>query len=143
MDFEKMRTIRKAKHKSQEDLAKFLGVNRATVSKYETGIVEPPLAQLARIAAFLEVPTSELLGRLESFNTGEEFQARWKELTQNSEPGVEIQYRADGSQIIIDRRKAKLDGVYHQLDDTDQLQLIKYGEFLLDDPKYKEDPPQD
>ena len=80
MDFERMRTIRKAKNKTQEDLAKYLGVNRATVSKYESGVIEPSLTQISRIAAFLEVPQGDILG-LEAFDTPAEYEKRWAELT--------------------------------------------------------------
>lgn len=55
MDYQKLRSARKAAKKSQEELAAHLGINRATVSKYETGIIEPSLTQLMKIASFLSI----------------------------------------------------------------------------------------
>lgn len=144
MDYKKIRAIRKAQNKSQDDLAQHLGVNRATVSKYETGVIEPSLSQLAQIAQFLNVRLDVFLGEVETFGTGAEFEAEWERRTQNTTvPGIEIQYKADGSTVVVDPRKEKLDRIYRQLDEPDQQQFVKYGEFLLSDPKYKEKPPQD
>lgn len=61
MNFQKMRDARKAAGKSQDDLAKELGVNRATISKYETGVIEPSLAQIVHIARILDMDFGDLL----------------------------------------------------------------------------------
>ena len=53
--------MRKAAHVTQEELAKRIGVNRALISKYETGIIEPSVSQLQKIASALGVPMMELL----------------------------------------------------------------------------------
>lgn len=56
----KMRDARKAKNMTQEDLAAKIGVNRATISKYESGIISPTVEQLAEIAQALDVDFSTL-----------------------------------------------------------------------------------
>lgn len=61
MNYQELRRARKAAKKTQEDLAAHLGVNRATISKYETGIIEPSLSQLKRIALFLDADFYELM----------------------------------------------------------------------------------
>lgn len=59
---ENIQNVRKAKNLTQESLASELEINRATLSKYESGTIEPPLSVLQRIANILSVPMSYLLG---------------------------------------------------------------------------------
>lgn len=61
MKYQEIRKARKEARITQDDLATFLGVNRATVSKYETGAIEPTLSQLEKIADFLGVNVSVFL----------------------------------------------------------------------------------
>lgn len=55
MQHEKIRNLRKQNRLSQEQMAELLGINRATLSKYETGVIVPSLAQLRKIAQILNV----------------------------------------------------------------------------------------
>ena len=55
MNYQEMRRVRKELKITQEKLAQILGVNRATISKYETGIVEPSISQLQTISSYLGV----------------------------------------------------------------------------------------
>lgn len=48
---------------NQEQLAEMALLNRVTIAKYETGIVEPGIQAVARIADVLGVTTDALLGR--------------------------------------------------------------------------------
>ena len=59
---ENLRSIRKSKGFSQEELAARLGVVRQTVSKWEKGLSVPDADILIRIAELFEVTVSELLG---------------------------------------------------------------------------------
>lgn len=61
MNFEKMHKARKAAGLTQEELAKILGVNRATVSKYENGLITPSINQLEAIADALSMAPFELM----------------------------------------------------------------------------------
>ena len=58
----RIRTERRNRNKTQEELAQHLGVKRSVISKYETGLITPSLAQLLKIAEFLDVPCSTLIG---------------------------------------------------------------------------------
>lgn len=58
-----LREIRKRMGLTQEDLARLVGVERSTVTKWESGQNEPPLPMLAKLADVLGVPADELLGR--------------------------------------------------------------------------------
>lgn len=57
-----IRAKRKEAKLTQDDLAKKVGINRATLSKYENGQIEPPFSQLVKIADALQVPVYELMG---------------------------------------------------------------------------------
>lgn len=59
---EQIKTARKAKGISQEELAVRLGVVRQTVSKWENGMSVPDADVLIQIAELLDVPVSQLLG---------------------------------------------------------------------------------
>lgn len=59
----KIRELRKAAGLTQEQLSARLGINRATLSKYESGDIDPPTSQLQAIAAALGVSVGRLLGQ--------------------------------------------------------------------------------
>ena len=59
---ENLKTLRKAKGLSQEELAIRLNVVRQTVSKWEKGLSVPDADLLIRLADIFEVSVSELLG---------------------------------------------------------------------------------
>lgn len=51
----KLKTLRKAKKLTQEDLAGLIGVKRATISNYEINRRQPSLSELKRFAEFFGV----------------------------------------------------------------------------------------
>ena len=59
---ENIRTLRKARGLSQQELAKRLHVVRQTVSKWEQGLSVPDADLLVRLAECLQMPVEELLG---------------------------------------------------------------------------------
>lgn len=59
---ENLRTVRKQKGFTQEELAYKIDVVRQTVSKWEKGLSVPDADILAKIADVLEISVSELLG---------------------------------------------------------------------------------
>lgn len=67
---ENLKTLRKQKGFSQEELAARLHVVRQTISKWEKNLSVPDAGTLIRLAEILEVPVSELLGaKIENENT--------------------------------------------------------------------------
>ena len=60
---ENLKTIRKQKGLSQEELAIRLNVVRQTISKWEKGISVPDSDMLIRLAEILEVDVGDLLGK--------------------------------------------------------------------------------
>ena len=59
---ENIKTIRKSKGLSQDELAVKLNVVRQTVSKWERGLSVPDSEMLISISEVLETPVSTLLG---------------------------------------------------------------------------------
>ena len=59
---ENLKTLRKTKGLSQEEIAIRLNVVRQTISKWEKGLSVPDADMLIRIAEYFEVSVSELLG---------------------------------------------------------------------------------
>lgn len=56
--------IQTAKYRkcSQEELANIVGVSQSNIGRYETGVAEPSLKTLIKIASVLQVSTDCLLG---------------------------------------------------------------------------------
>ena len=57
-----LRNLRRARTISQVNFARLLGVSQQTYSKYESGVITPPVDQQARIAAILGVAVADLFG---------------------------------------------------------------------------------
>lgn len=62
----KIKELRELHKKTQDDLAKFLGVAPQTIYKYEKGINEPDLKTINKIAEYFNVTTDYLLGRTDN-----------------------------------------------------------------------------
>ncbi len=72
---EKIKSLRKQRGFTQEELAIRLNVVRQTISKWEKGLSVPDAEMLIKIAELLEISTSELLGG--------NFQSNVNEIEQN------------------------------------------------------------
>lgn len=59
----RLRQLRTSKNLTQKDVAEFLGVDRTTYVKYETGASEPNFETLQKLAAFFGVSTDYLLNQ--------------------------------------------------------------------------------
>lgn len=58
---ENIKEIRRRKGLTQTQLANLIGVQRAVISKYESGMIEPPIKTLQKIANALGISTYALL----------------------------------------------------------------------------------
>lgn len=58
---EKIKSYRESKNMTQNEIADILGVKSATVSKYESGTLEPNIESLKKLAKIFEVSVDELL----------------------------------------------------------------------------------
>lgn len=79
-----IRTKRKKANLTQDELAQKIGINRATLSKYETGQIEPPFSQLVKISDALDIPIFDFFpdhnDQLSSFIYREGFEESQDEL---------------------------------------------------------------
>ena len=63
----KLEALRKNKGLTQKDVAEILKVNRTTYTKYETGVTEPNISALKKLAEIFEVDLNSLLADDDSF----------------------------------------------------------------------------
>lgn len=61
MLFENIKRIRKARNLTQDEVAEACGVDRATISKWETGEFSPRVDKLVKLANILGCTVDELL----------------------------------------------------------------------------------
>lgn len=74
--------LRHEKKLTQEELADFIGVTKASVSKWEKGITTPDLLLLPQLAAFFDVTVDELIG-YEAQLSGEQIRRQYAELSRD------------------------------------------------------------
>lgn len=110
----RIRDARKDAGITQENLAQSLGINRATMSKYETGAIDPPASKLQCIAEALGVCVQDLIGdetEVTCMTYGQRIRAARKKagMTQTElAKKLGIPYQSIG-QWEKDRRKPKLE----------------------------------
>ena len=86
---EKIREQRKKRGLTQSKLAKAIGVDRVTVTKYENGSINPPILKIDLIAKELNCDIVDLLFDVpESFETPEVFDAQMNELKAEGEKSL-------------------------------------------------------
>ena len=59
----KLKELRKENKKTQEEIAKYLNLTQASYGRYETGIHEPTIDTLCKLADFYSVSLDYLVGR--------------------------------------------------------------------------------
>lgn len=94
---EHLKIARKQKGLTQNQLASLIGVQRSVISKYESGLIEPSIAQIERIADALGVSLETLLG-LPSFD--EKF-SQWNDRVARLKEYLKLAYeKADGAPLL-------------------------------------------
>jgi transcriptional regulator with XRE-family HTH domain len=59
---ERLKSTRKAKKKTQDEVAEAIGVNKYTISDWERGIKQPGILNIVNYCNFLGITLDELLG---------------------------------------------------------------------------------
>ncbi|WJE54293.1 helix-turn-helix transcriptional regulator [Bacillus cereus] len=77
---DRIRSLRKEQKLKQDELGKEIGVNGASVSKFETGLKSPSRETLQRIADYFNVTVDYLLGRSDNPQLDEMLDRKYKEL---------------------------------------------------------------
>ncbi len=62
---ERLKELREASQMSQAQLARNLGTNQQSISRYETEQIEPNIEMIIKICDFFKVSADYLLGRTE------------------------------------------------------------------------------
>lgn len=135
---QRIKAARKSKGLTQEQLAKKCNLATITIRQYELGKRKPSITQLAELAQILGVNFDTLIG-LETFESPEDFHKEWERIT--SQPRgeeVTVIHKAVGEVQIIDHQKEKLLSTYELLDREDRKSLVRHGELLASQPKYRE-----
>lgn len=139
MKYLDIRRARKIAGKSQDEVAEAIGVNRATISKYETGAIEPTISQLMKIADFLQVDLEDLFDReKELFDKG--YQAGL-EISQVESLAIKAVWGEEG--YSFSEKEMQIVRAFSQLNPDGQNKAIERVEELTEIPKYKKEPPQD
>ena len=99
--------MRKEAHLTQDDLASFLGVTKASVSKWETGQSYPDLELLPKIATYFDTTIDVLVGYepVTGCHVGPGALALF------FEGGDEVRTELDNVQNVLSTVKTKLAGV--------------------------------
>lgn len=132
---EKIKAARIAAHMTQADLANILGVAYQNIGQWESGKRNPKLDTMAKIACALGVRIEDLI-EVETFDTGAEFDERWKALAGS----------ANGESLTVVRTTDPRKFINHALDQMTEEGQIKVAERaaeVLEVPRYRKGTPKD
>lgn len=73
---EMIKAVRRERHLTQDEFASRLGINRATLSKYESNTIEPSSSMIMLIAKELNIPVSFLFGEASGQSLSFDFQRK-------------------------------------------------------------------
>lgn len=133
--------IKKARKKaglSQESLAKTIGVTKAAISRYESGLREPSFEQLQKIARSLHVHTFDLIGKTatEAYEKGVDNASAMNEHFENVMESIWKSYGYTGSE-----EEGQLIHAFSRLNPEGQKKAIERVLELLEVPKYQNSNP--
>lgn len=118
-----LRQARKAAGLTQADLAERVGLNRATISKYESGDIDLSIKTICDLAAALGVHPLYLLDGVD----------------ENGDDAVQRAVKRFLDEQIEDSKKSYLNmisALFDRLNDQGREKVVSYAEGLLDNPKY-------
>ena len=131
-----IRKARKAARMSQDELASKIGINRATLSKYENGLIDPSFSQLEKIADALDVSIFEILPAEHRAPLEAGFEIGY------SERELEFRDEVEFACNELERRREDTQYFrmllsYEKLNAEGQKKAIEYAEDLITTGKYK------
>ncbi len=118
-----LKQARKAAGLTQADLAERVGLNRATISKYESGDIDLSIKTVCDIAAALGVHPLYLLDGVD----------------ENGDDAVQRAVKSFLDKQSEDSKKSYLSMItvlFDRLNDKGREKVVSYAEGLLDNPKY-------
>ena len=115
----RIKQLRHERRYSQSEFADLLGVKRATLGKWETGVNKPTADLLITIAQQFRVSTDWLLGHSEYKTLGEYFNSKY-----------------DTKQLAKEVRELELLDVFGRLNETGQKEALSRAKELTELRKY-------
>ena len=149
MNYQLMRYARKKAKITQDDLAALLGVNRATISKYETGTIKPSISQQLRIARILDIDIFELMddesirGYFEAMRRKDHALGESGTIADQEGAIAPVDsYIGELMRVVKDiDKEGKLDLLllsefFSKFDRDNQKQMLRFAAFLASNPKF-------
>ena len=131
ISLESIKSARKRRGWTQEQLANAIGVKRSVISKYESGSISPSIDTIQKIADALEISIFDLYsvssGDLAKYSHQEGFIESQNELR-------EFGYCFSENEIEIVKK-------FNQLNDDGQQKAVERVEELTEIPRYRSDNP--
>ena len=131
---ERIREVRKSRGLTQKELGERLGLSYQSIAQWENDLRKPKSETILKIASALGVRYEDLV-ELETFNTGAEFDDRWKELTKStSSDSLTVIHNTDPRKFI----NFALD----QMNEEGRVKVAERAAEVLEVPRYRKDPPK-
>lgn len=132
---ERIREIRKSRGLTQRELGERLGLSYQSIAQWENDLRKPKSETILKIACALGVRYEDIVG-LETFDTGAEFDERWKELTKNANSeNLTVIHTTDPRKFI--------DFALDQMTEEGQTKVAERAAEVLEVPRYRKDVPKD
>ena len=125
---------RKAAKITQESLAREIGVTKAAISRYESGLREPSLDQLIKIADTLQVSTFDLIGKTATaaYEMGVDNITKLHDHLDNIASDIWRSYGYTGSET-----ESKLIQAFSKLNEEGQRKAVERIQELVEVPRYQ------
>lgn len=132
---DRIREFRKSRGLTQKELGERLGLSYQAIAQWENNLRKPKTETIIKIACALGIRYDDLVG-LETFDTGAEFDARWKELTKNANgESMKIIHTTDPRKFI--------DFALDQMNEEGKIKVAERAAEVLEVPKYRKDAPEE
>ena len=136
-----IRNARKKAAVTQEELAKRIGLNRATISKYESGQIEPSISMLRKICEALDCPLTDIMSVDEiMFTASKALDRIQNEIDLYKENDNVIQAKAmrpKAERFLYTENGRIIISAYFLLNEVGQNEAVKRITELADIPKYQ------
>ena len=137
---QRIKAARKKCGMTQEQLANLIGIKRATISKYESGLIEPSVTQIRKLASWLGVDFYSLLGSKNSaiYDLGFKEGSDIEEWSNNL---IDEAWKQEG--YSYSDIECELINAFSSLNQSGQQEAVKRVSELTEIPRYqRQDAPQ-
>lgn len=143
---ENIKKIRLHENLTQEEFANLFGISKMSLRRYENGDRVPLVEFIIKICKKYGVTLDALYSKdfkpeLQSFDTPEDFEKVWKEITEKDAPQIKISHKSTGEQQyeVIPSKKELLLSHFEKLNMDGKEKLVEHAEMLTKIPEYRKD----